>query len=64
MMKKWLNIKPKVYDFSADEIETETETESEEEGMVSASCINIKFLVFTVLCLIMFSAMVSCSLLF
>ncbi|KAL6175956.1 hypothetical protein ACLB2K_052594 [Fragaria x ananassa] len=31
MMKKWLNIKPKVYDFSADEIETETETESEEE---------------------------------
>lgn len=39
MMKKWLNIKPKEYDFSADEIETETETEteteSEDDGMVS-----------------------------
>lgn len=38
-MKKWLNIKPKEYDFSADEVEneteTETETETEDEGMVS-----------------------------
>lgn len=36
-MKKWLNIKPKEYDFSADEVETETETETETEddGMVS-----------------------------
>ncbi|XP_024170589.1 type I inositol polyphosphate 5-phosphatase 2 isoform X2 [Rosa chinensis] len=32
MMKKWLNIKPKVYDFSADEVDTENETESEEEA--------------------------------
>lgn len=30
-MKKWLNIKPKVYDFSEDEF---TETESEDDGMV------------------------------
>lgn len=41
MMKKWLNIKPKEYDFSADEVdtetETETETESEDYGMVSWS---------------------------
>ncbi|KAM1584255.1 hypothetical protein ACFX1Z_037255 [Malus domestica] len=32
MMKKWLNIKPKEYDFSADEVETETETETETES--------------------------------
>lgn len=49
MMKKWLNIKPKVYDFSADEVDTETETESEEEGMISPSNINIRFLVYSVL---------------
>ncbi|KAE8728415.1 Type I inositol 1,4,5-trisphosphate 5-phosphatase 2 [Hibiscus syriacus] len=29
VMKKWLNIKPKVYDFSEDEVETETESEDE-----------------------------------
>lgn len=35
VMKKWLNIKPKVNDFSEDEVdtETETETESEDDGM-------------------------------
>lgn len=32
MMKKWLNIKPKEYDFSADEVDTETETETETES--------------------------------
>lgn len=32
VMKKWLNIKPKGYDFSEDEIDTE----SEDDGMVSA----------------------------
>lgn len=32
VMKKWLNIKPKVYEFSEDEIDTETE--SEDDGMV------------------------------
>lgn len=31
-MKKWLNMKPKVYDFSEDEIDTETE--SEDDGTV------------------------------
>jgi len=30
-MKKWLNIKPKVNDFSEDEVDTETE--SEDDGM-------------------------------
>ncbi|KAH9705228.1 Type I inositol polyphosphate 5-phosphatase 2 [Citrus sinensis] len=30
VMKKWLNIKPKVYDFSEDEIDTETESEDDE----------------------------------
>ena len=34
VMKKWLNIKPTVYDFSEDEIDTETE--SEDDGMVLA----------------------------
>ncbi|RWR89749.1 type I inositol polyphosphate 5-phosphatase 2 [Cinnamomum micranthum f. kanehirae] len=29
-MKKWLNIKPKVYEFSADEVDTETESEDDE----------------------------------
>ncbi|XP_057415472.1 type I inositol polyphosphate 5-phosphatase 2-like isoform X2 [Lotus japonicus] len=29
VMKKWLNIKPKVYDFSEDEVDTETESEDE-----------------------------------
>ncbi|KAI9089147.1 hypothetical protein K1719_029426 [Acacia pycnantha] len=32
VMKKWLNIKPKVYDFSEDEVDTETETESEDDA--------------------------------
>lgn len=31
VMKKWLNIKPKVYEFSEDEVDTETE--SEDDGM-------------------------------
>ena len=30
-MKKWLNIQPKVYDFSEDEVDTEPE--SEDDGM-------------------------------
>ena len=30
-MKKWLNIQPKVYDFSEDEVDTETE--SDDDGM-------------------------------
>ncbi|KAL5973673.1 hypothetical protein ACLOJK_030328 [Asimina triloba] len=34
VMKKWLNIKPKVNEFSEDEVETETE--SEDDGMLSA----------------------------
>ena len=37
MMKKWLNIKPKVYDFSEDEVDTE----SEDDGMacfIHVSC--------------------------
>jgi len=29
MMKKWLNIKPQVYDFSEDEVDTETESEDD-----------------------------------
>ncbi|KAL4383261.1 hypothetical protein GQ457_15G008610 [Hibiscus cannabinus] len=29
VMKKWLNIKPKVYDFSEDEVDTETESEDD-----------------------------------
>ncbi|MED6193907.1 hypothetical protein PIB30_023572 [Stylosanthes scabra] len=32
VMKKWLNIKPQVYDFSEDEVDTETETESEDDA--------------------------------
>lgn len=32
VMKKWLNIKPKVNDFSEDEVDTETE--SEDDGML------------------------------
>lgn len=34
VMKKWLNIQPKAYDFSEDEVDTETE--SEDDGMSSA----------------------------
>lgn len=29
VMNKWLNIKPKVYDFSEDEVDTETESEDD-----------------------------------
>ncbi|XP_059644884.1 type I inositol polyphosphate 5-phosphatase 2 [Cornus florida] len=32
VMKKWLNIQPKVCDFSEDEIDTETEAESEDDA--------------------------------
>lgn len=31
VMNKWLNIKPKLYDFSEDEIDTEPESEDESE---------------------------------
>lgn len=30
-MNKWLNIKPKVYDFSEDEVDTENESEDDGE---------------------------------
>lgn len=32
VMNKWLNIKPKVHDFSEDEVDTENE--SEDDGML------------------------------
>lgn len=46
-MKKWLNIKPKVYDFSEDEVDTE----SEDDGMDSFRellilCFGYSFLTF------------------
>jgi len=34
VMKKWLNIKQKVYDFSEDE--ADTETESEDDGIYAS----------------------------
>ena len=40
-MKKWLNIKPKVNDFSEDEY---TENESEDDGMVLKCLLVIVFL--------------------
>ena len=46
-MKKWLNIKPKVYDFSEDEVDTETE--SEDDGMchwVTAKIVYFHFVFF------------------
>ena len=35
VMKKWLNIQPKAYDFSEDEVDIETE--SEDDGMPLAA---------------------------
>ncbi|KAK9121472.1 hypothetical protein Syun_019089 [Stephania yunnanensis] len=35
IMKKWLNIKPKVHEFSEDEVDTETE--SEDDGLTESS---------------------------
>lgn len=55
-MKKWLNIKPKVYDFSEDEIDTETE--SEDDGTV-AKCLHwlvVSVFLVLFLLLILFSA--------
>ena len=43
VMKKWLNIQPKVYDFSEDEVDTETE--SEDDGMVLA-CLPLQVICF------------------
>ncbi|KAK8598954.1 hypothetical protein V6N13_076897 [Hibiscus sabdariffa] len=37
VMKKWLNIKPKVYDFSEDEVDTETESEDDDAFSVKDS---------------------------
>uniref|UniRef100_A0A2N9I0G5 Uncharacterized protein n=1 Tax=Fagus sylvatica TaxID=28930 RepID=A0A2N9I0G5_FAGSY len=37
VMKKWLNIKPTVYDFSEDEIDTETESEDDASSPKDAS---------------------------
>lgn len=52
VMKKWLNIKPKVYDFSEDEY---TETESEDDGMVLVfTCHHSLLITLTTTCLIMF----------
>lgn len=39
VMKKWLNIQPKVYDFSEDEVDTETE--SEDDGIFQYDCLSI-----------------------
>ncbi|KAJ7944632.1 putative Type I inositol polyphosphate 5-phosphatase [Quillaja saponaria] len=36
MMKKWLNIKPKGYDFSEDEVDTETENDSDAYSLQDA----------------------------
>lgn len=33
VMKKWLNIKPKAYDFSEDEVDTETESEDDTDSL-------------------------------
>ncbi|KAL3499844.1 hypothetical protein ACH5RR_038937 [Cinchona calisaya] len=33
VMKKWLNIKPKAYDFSEDEVDTETESEDDADSL-------------------------------
>lgn len=33
-MKKWLNIKPKVNDFSEDEVDTETESEDDGKKLI------------------------------
>ncbi|KAK4747404.1 hypothetical protein SAY87_013990 [Trapa incisa] len=39
VMKKWLNIKPKLYDFSEDEIDTETESE-DDASSVKDECLD------------------------
>jgi hypothetical protein len=52
-MKKWLNIKPQVYDFSEDE--ADTETESEDDCMVLA-CLPCQVNCFAFCALIMVSA--------
>jgi hypothetical protein len=50
VVKKWLNIKHKVNDFSEDEY---TETESEDDGMV-LKCLLVTVFLNYFLCLIMF----------
>ncbi|KAK4742024.1 hypothetical protein SAY87_000025 [Trapa incisa] len=40
VMKKWLNIKPKVYDFSEDEIDTEAESE-DDASSVKDECLHL-----------------------
>ncbi|KAK4792138.1 hypothetical protein SAY86_022573 [Trapa natans] len=37
IMKKWLNIKPKVHDFSEDEVDTETDSEDDGGKIVVAN---------------------------
>lgn len=44
-MKKWLNIQPKLYDFSEDEVDTETESEDDGMGFLSI-ILKFCFLVF------------------
>lgn len=57
-MKKWLNIKPKVNDFSEDEVDTETE--SEDDGiMLSDLFYHILFPVLAGLFSIFFTLLVS-----
>jgi len=48
-MKKWLNIKPKVNDFSEDEVDTETE--SEDDGIYTMQMI----LLYLYTCFLIFS---------
>lgn len=49
MMKKWLNIKPKEYDFSADEVDTETETETETESEDDSMVHGLSFALFSIM---------------
>lgn len=58
VMKKWLNIKPKVNDFSEDEVDTETE--SEDDGiLLSVLFYHILFPVLAGLFSIFFTLLVS-----
>ncbi|MCI27942.1 type I inositol-145-trisphosphate 5-phosphatase [Trifolium medium] len=42
VMKKWLNIKPKVNDFSEDEVDTETESEDDGKQLIFLyTCITV-----------------------
>ena len=62
VVKKWLNIKPKVYDFSEDEVDTESEDDGMDPTNYKFITMTYSFLALSVLDQFLFCIYPACSL--